>query len=85
MVTLGKFSSDTDESYPSICSSILIDHGGHLKHDIDVLIETKNSNVQDLRQKLLDLSKNFASVALKFYYVKACAEIPSREVVMTEL
>jgi len=38
--------------------------------DIDVLIEAGDSGMKDLREKLLQLSQQFASVALKFYFVK---------------
>ncbi|KAL4076327.1 hypothetical protein J3A83DRAFT_2178016 [Scleroderma citrinum] len=38
--------------------------------DIDVLIDTKNWRMEDLRQKLLELNSQFASVGIKLYFVK---------------
>lgn len=39
-------------------------------HDIDVLVETKNITISDLRNQILKLDSRFATEALKFYFVK---------------
>jgi hypothetical protein len=53
----------------------IIDHNqdAELEHiyDIDVLIQSKDLNIRELREKLSELSKQFATASMKFYYVKA--------------
>jgi len=38
--------------------------------DIDVLIDTKNWRMEDLRKRLLVLNSQFASIGIKLYFVK---------------
>ncbi len=48
----------------------ILNHYGYI-YDIDVLIEVKELGIEELRQKLTDLNKKFASAALKIYFVMA--------------
>ena len=63
-------SRPTEMSCIQVFLITILKHHGHI-YDIDVLIEVKELSIVELRQKLTDLNKKFASTALKIYFVMA--------------